>query len=492
LFVLLFVVGCSALLSRHPNRGAVQQKYESPTETPLIGKCQEKWFEQQVDHFGWDNKDTFLQRYFICDEYWGGDTLSIWFYTGNEADVTLYLNASGLMWENAPKFEALLIFAEHRYFGQSLPYGDETPKKMNWLSSEQALADYATLIRHLKETLKAPHSPVIAFGGSYGGMLASWLRMKYPSAVAGAIAGSAPIWAFLGQDPAYDIGIYAKIETADATPPCQRGVRAAWPIISTMAQTADGRKQLQSIFRTCDDLKDTATAMELYNWASSAIAFLAMGDYPYSTSYMTNGGCALPAYPMNVGCAGFKDGQSQNDILAALRDMAGVFYNCSGDLKCFHLTQSVNNETKQDGLFWDYLWCTEMVIPSSQDGVNDMFWNAPWNIGASSEWCAQLWNVIPRPFWATINYGGKNLNGISNIFFSNGKLDPWHGGGVLSTRSGDIGICLMDGAAHHLDFMFSNPLDPKSVLDCRKAELDHIKKWIYPFSKEGRAANRHL
>lgn len=38
----------------------------------------------------------------------------IYHHRGNEADVTLYLNASGLMWENAEAFGALLIFAEHR------------------------------------------------------------------------------------------------------------------------------------------------------------------------------------------------------------------------------------------------------------------------------------------------------------------------------------------------------------------------------------------
>ena len=51
---------------------------------------------------------------------------------------------------------------------------------MGYLSSEQALADYALLIVYLKETRlsNAKNSPVIAFGGSYGGMLTAWMRIK--------------------------------------------------------------------------------------------------------------------------------------------------------------------------------------------------------------------------------------------------------------------------------------------------------------------------
>jgi len=82
----------------------------------------------------------------------------------------------------------LVIFAEHRYYGESLPYGNQSfadPHHLGYLTSQQALADYVVLIRHLKSQPKYKRSPVIAFGGSYGGMLSAWIRMKYPEVVQG-------------------------------------------------------------------------------------------------------------------------------------------------------------------------------------------------------------------------------------------------------------------------------------------------------------------
>lgn len=106
-----------------------------------------------------------------------------------------YLNNTGLMWESAQEFGALLLFAEHRYYGPSKPYsGQELKDNMQYLTAEQAMADYAELLTDLKAELHAEESPVIGFGGSYGGMLAAWMRMKYPHILDGAIAASAPIW----------------------------------------------------------------------------------------------------------------------------------------------------------------------------------------------------------------------------------------------------------------------------------------------------------
>jgi hypothetical protein len=50
------------------------------------------------------------------------------------------------------------------------------------------------LLAHLKATLPdATNCPVVAFGGSYGGTLTTFLRASYPAAVVGGLASSAPI-----------------------------------------------------------------------------------------------------------------------------------------------------------------------------------------------------------------------------------------------------------------------------------------------------------
>lgn len=70
-----------------------------------------------------------------------------------------------------------MVFDEqHRYYGKSIPFGSmkRAMKKANtrgYFNSAQALADYAALLLHIKQRFSAHNSPIIVFGGSYGGSI---------------------------------------------------------------------------------------------------------------------------------------------------------------------------------------------------------------------------------------------------------------------------------------------------------------------------------
>jgi lysosomal Pro-X carboxypeptidase len=71
------------------------------------------------------------------------------------------------MWDNAPEYKAALVFVEHRYYGKSLPFGNESfssLKNLGYLSAEQALADFAEVITYLKNEVG---SFLLIFSQSY-------------------------------------------------------------------------------------------------------------------------------------------------------------------------------------------------------------------------------------------------------------------------------------------------------------------------------------
>jgi lysosomal Pro-X carboxypeptidase len=156
-------------------------------------------FSTFIDHWGTTN-DQYSMRYFVNDRFFSNSTGGpIIFYCGNEGAIEMFITATGQIENIAEATSGLIVFGEHRYFGKSLPYGDDSytdPEKLKYLSPHQALADYAYLITALKQQYNI--DGVLALGGSYGGMLAAWFRMKYPYLVDGALAASAPLNHFNG------------------------------------------------------------------------------------------------------------------------------------------------------------------------------------------------------------------------------------------------------------------------------------------------------
>ena len=206
-------------------------------------------------------------------------------------------------------------------------------------------------------------------------------------------------------------------------------------------------------------------------------------NFPYPSSYMFMGGSTvLPAYPMRVACSHLDFNTTQvvsaEEHLDALSASISVFYNASKTKSCYDFNPP-NDERSTDVNFWEYLYCTEMCQPFESNGVTDMFWPQVQNWTDTAISCKSTWGVEPRLQWAQTQYGGKTaLYAASNIVFSNGDFDPWSGFGVLDNISPSVVSILVKGGAHHLDLMFSHPLDPVSVLRCREIQKKHMKKWI--------------
>uniref|UniRef100_A0A6B2L362 Uncharacterized protein n=1 Tax=Arcella intermedia TaxID=1963864 RepID=A0A6B2L362_9EUKA len=414
---------------------------------------------------------------------WLGNTYPIFFYAGNEADITLFWGNSGFIFELAATRNALVVFGEHRYYGQSLPFGAQSwqPRNIPFLSSEQTLADYAVLLAHLKEALRCPDSRVVVFGGSYGGMLAFYMRLKYPHLVDAALASSAPIGTVGGggrEEPPFYQTVTGDFNAV--SPLCPAIVRDAFVQIHNLSSTTSGRALLALKLQTCA-VPEATDIEQLVQWLTHGLSTMAMVDYPYPTSFQG----ALPAWPVNASCEILQKGAAPGiDSLANIGQAVGLLYNGSGELPCFDIYQEYTICSiptgcggGQDGLSWDYQVCTEFGFFTQTDFVHDMFPPAVWNLGNLTQYCKDKWGVAPDLRRTEVEYGGREV-GASRVVFSNGVLDPWKGGGVYgNVTEREVWSIVIEGGAHHLDLRGSDERDPESVVRARAFEAEWIARW---------------
>jgi len=263
----------------------------------------------------------------------------------------------------------------------------------------------------------------------------------------------------------------------------------SWNIIFDYANTAQGRQNLKDAFNLCTLPKDYSEGVAVAYWVSNALGYMTMGSYPYASSYMLNGDGILPSYPMRKGCNYLTKNviSDEMELLEAVRNAVGVFYNYTFDVDCFDTDASANNATQIDGILWNYLYCTEIFQTFGQNGnekqPNDMFWYSPWNATDAAQGCYDEYSIETRQLWAEVNYGGKKpfISGsVGNIVFSNGQLDPWRGGGIqgINDTKNNIYSIIVPDSGHHIDLFFSNVNDTDAIRNARQFELDQITKWI--------------
>jgi lysosomal Pro-X carboxypeptidase len=310
-------------------------------------------------------------------------------------------------------------------------------------------------------------------------MLASWFRMRCPACVVGAIAASAPILQFTGLTPPQAWNQVVTRTWAGANPNAPQAIWNSWAGMTALANSAAGRATIQNLLRVCSPLNSPGDVTnDVFNWVSNAISYMTMADYPYPANFLG----PMPGYPVNVSAAYLPNAAAPiQELLAGLQaGLLTTFYNYTGQAgACYNLSNLMPPGLQVNG--WGYQSCTEMVMPIGQYGwPTDMFWVAPWSLPEAITGCQQQYNgTTPRPFNVMYQYGVNDLRGASNIFFSNGNLDPWSSGGVTANVTGQPSIIayVIEGGAHHLDLRASNPADPASVVTARAMEVAAIRSW---------------
>ncbi|XP_057458054.1 uncharacterized protein LOC130748827 [Lotus japonicus] len=429
------------------------------------------YYNQVLDHFNYrpESYQTFQQRYLINFKHWGGANSSapILVYLGAEERIDGSPSNIGFLSDNAASLNALLVYIEHRYYGESIPFGsrEEAFKDANTLgyfNSAQAIADYAAILIHIKKTLHAPNSPVIVVGGSYGGELATWFRLKYPHLAIGALASSAPILYFDSITPQNGYFSVVTRDFREVSETCYQTILKSWSEIDRVASQPKGLSILSQRFNTCYPLNQS---LELKSDLQLFYATVAQYNNP-------------PIYPVTKICGAIDGGASfGSDILS--RIYAGVVA-FKGNSTCKVNGPIIDFESDQG---WKWQTCSEMVMPIGIEGNNTMFQPDPFNFKRFAKECKKSFGVSPRPHWVTTYYGGHNIKLVlqkfgSNIIFSNGLRDPYSSGGVLSDISDSLVAIYTVNGAHCLDLHSAYESDPDWLVLQRKKEVQIINDWI--------------
>ncbi|KAM3303022.1 hypothetical protein P3S67_014052 [Capsicum chacoense] len=219
-----------------------------------------------------------------------------------------------------------------------------------YFNSAQAIADYAEILLHSKEKYSAQMSPIIVIGGSNGGMLASWFRLKYPHIALGALASSAPILYFDNITPQNGYYSIVSKDFKEASKSCYRTIRKSWSIIDRIALKKNGLSYLSQKFKTLL-LNDSFELKDYLN-------------FKYSSAAQYND---PPSYPVTTLCGGIDHGAPKGSHVLDRIHAGIVAYE--GNLSCYN---TIYTPSESD-MGWAWQTCSEMVTPIGRGENDTMF-----------------------------------------------------------------------------------------------------------------------
>ncbi|RYG51870.1 hypothetical protein EON67_02475, partial [archaeon] len=221
----------------HKHAAAPAQPWANFTQTQY-------WYNNQtLDHFNLVDNRTYSQRYWLVTDFWSAPTAPVILYLCGEYTCPGVMASRLFPLELAYEHGALVVVVEHRFYGESQPFGNLASENLVYLNSRQALEDLAQISLWLQAQINTNASlPADTFnqwfviGGSYPGALSAWYRTKYPHLSVGSLASSGVVNAFI-EYPQFDEQV-----ATSAGPDCANALR------NVTAQISVGMPWVKSAF----------------------------------------------------------------------------------------------------------------------------------------------------------------------------------------------------------------------------------------------------
>nr|XP_018903762.1 PREDICTED: putative serine protease K12H4.7 [Bemisia tabaci] len=428
-----------------------------------------KTLTQRLDHFAPSVMDTWEQRYAENLDHYRGNNLIFLMIGGAGAMNELWLKL-GLMAKQAEKFKAATFVIEHRFYGESRPGRDLTTKSLQYLSSDQALADYAHFITQMNLEHGFKNPKWIVFGASYGGSLAAWLRYKYPHLVYAALSSSGSLFAKADFHEWFEV-ITKSLSTLGG-PKCVDAIKTANKIMSENVHNKKKREYYRDLFDLCEPFEGDKKEISSFFWSMA---------FPFF----------IPAQSLNKkeiekGCAIMTD----ESIKSPVNRYAKYNEQFRGNELCQSIKYSTIIGTLNDtaygcgcgGRQWWYQCCTEFGWYMTSNRKDDTFGDKI-DLDFFNGICTKAYDIkFDIPFVETsanetnLHYGGYDLP-VTRVVFVTGQSDPWAPLSITSKPpKGSIAISIK-GGTHCSDILPERDTDTEQVKRARAKISRTLERW---------------
>lgn len=463
-----FLLSSTFALFHHKNAVNVLLKEYEGANDLLTALPPPEWFDQKLDHFNPFTTVLWKQRYFVNSDYHrpGGP---VFIHIGGEGAISARYVYNMSFMPLAQKYGALVLALEHRYYGESRPTIDMSTPNLQWLSSQQALADLANFRdAMMKKYQLQRETRWVTIGGSYPGCLSAWARIKYPHLFYAASAVSAPVRAKLNF---YE---YNEVVANALGAECTSVLKDATRKMDALLDTPEGRATLTQKVPTCTPMLSYEDTQVFFDSVTELINGVVQYNAARAGAITITDMCAVLTEP----------GKDSLERLYALltRLMAAEQQTCLEANIANTIAQLSSTKWEVGGAMraWVAQTCAEFGFYQTSDSASNPYSTRRLDIQFSLSQCVAAYGKYPMPppiDWTNTYYGSDHPD-EERIVWSNGSIDPWHALGVTHDLSPTNPAVFIQGTSHCADMATPKPTDPPALTEGRQKVLDTVDKWL--------------